>query len=58
MEPRGTAMSPPMRSGPSTYEAAETLRWVHMLRPGAPVLTNTSRLSPPVVECGVFELPG
>ena len=39
------------------FEAAETLRWVHMLRPGAPVLTNTSRLSPPVVECGVFDYP-
>jgi indolepyruvate ferredoxin oxidoreductase beta subunit len=39
------------------FEAAETLRWVHMLRPGAPVLTNTSRLTPPVVECGVFDYP-
>lgn len=39
------------------FEAAETLRWVHMLRVGAPVLTNTSQLSPPVVECGVFEYP-
>ena len=39
------------------FEAAETLRWVHMLSTGAPVLTNTSRLTPPVVECGVFDYP-
>ena len=72
MAQRGGVVSSHLRFGPKVlspqiapgeadllvgFEAAETLRWVHMLRPGAPVLTNTSRLTPPVVECGVFDYP-
>ncbi|TVT48939.1 MAG: indolepyruvate oxidoreductase subunit beta [Denitromonas halophila] len=39
------------------FEAAETLRWVHMLRPGAEVLTNIGRIVPPVVNSGRYDYP-
>ncbi len=39
------------------FEAAEALRWVHMLRPGAAVLMNVGRLVPPVVNIGLFAYP-
>ena len=41
------------------FEAAETLRWVHYLRPGAGslVLMNTARLVPPVVSGGLYDYP-
>ncbi len=39
------------------FEAAEALRWVHMLRPGAVVLMNVGRLVPPVVNIGLFDYP-
>ena len=39
------------------FEAAEALRWVHMLRPGAVVLMNVGRLVPPVVNVGLFDYP-
>ena len=39
------------------FEAAEALRWVHMLRPGAVVLMNVGRLVPPVVNIGLFAYP-
>ena len=39
------------------FEAAETLRWVHMLRPGAEVLTNVGRIVPPVVNSGRYDYP-
>lgn len=39
------------------FEAAEGMRWRHMLRPGALALVNQGRLSPPVVELGLFEYP-
>lgn len=39
------------------FEAAETLRWSHYLRPDGLVLVNDSRLVPPVVEIGLFKYP-
>ena len=39
------------------FEAAEGLRWQHMLKPGGIVLTNTAKLVPPVVELGLFDYP-
>lgn len=39
------------------FEAAEALRWLHMLRPGALALVNTGRIVPPVVNIGMFDYP-
>lgn len=39
------------------FEAAEGLRWQHMLKPDGIALMNTARLSPPVVELGLFDYP-
>jgi indolepyruvate ferredoxin oxidoreductase beta subunit len=39
------------------FEAAETLRWCHYLRPGGQVLMNTARLVPPVVDLGLYDYP-
>ncbi|MBS1191897.1 MAG: indolepyruvate oxidoreductase subunit beta [Rhodocyclaceae bacterium] len=39
------------------FEAAEGLRWRHMLRPDGIALMNTARLVPPVVELGLFDYP-
>ncbi|MCG2576246.1 indolepyruvate oxidoreductase subunit beta [Dechloromonas sp. XY25] len=39
------------------FEAAEGLRWQHMLRPGAIALVNNSRFVPPIVELGLFDYP-
>src|SRR5574343_2014680 len=39
------------------FEAAEGLRWKHMLRPNAIALVNNSRFVPPVVELGLFDYP-
>lgn len=39
------------------FEAAEALRWAHMLRPGGTVLMNAARLVPPIVELGLFPYP-
>jgi indolepyruvate ferredoxin oxidoreductase beta subunit len=39
------------------FEAAEGLRWRHMLRPNGIALINNSRLVPPVVELGLFDYP-
>lgn len=39
------------------FEAAEALRWAHMLRPGAVVLMNVGRLVPPVVNLGLYQYP-
>jgi indolepyruvate ferredoxin oxidoreductase beta subunit len=39
------------------FEAAEGLRWKHMLRPEAIALVNNSRFVPPVVELGLFDYP-
>ncbi len=39
------------------FEAAEALRWAHMLRHGGTVLMNEGRLVPPVVNGGLFAYP-
>ncbi|MBN8437149.1 MAG: indolepyruvate oxidoreductase subunit beta [Candidatus Accumulibacter sp.] len=39
------------------FEAAEAMRWRHMLRPDGLVLMNTGRLVPPVVELGLYDYP-
>lgn len=39
------------------FEAAEALRWTHMLRPGASVLVNSGRIVPPVVNIGLYAYP-
>jgi indolepyruvate ferredoxin oxidoreductase beta subunit len=39
------------------FEAAESMRWCHMLRPGGLVLMNTARLVPPVVDLGLYDYP-
>ena len=39
------------------FEAAEAMRWQHMLRPGGITLMNTARLVPPVVELGLYDYP-
>ncbi len=39
------------------FEAAEALRWRHMLRPDGIALMNTAKLVPPVVELGLFDYP-
>lgn len=39
------------------FEAAEGLRWQHMLRPGGIALVNDSRFVPPVVELGLYDYP-
>nr|MBL8410367.1 indolepyruvate oxidoreductase subunit beta [Dechloromonas sp.] len=39
------------------FEAAEAMRWQHMLKPGGITLTNTAKLVPPVVELGLFDYP-
>ena len=39
------------------FEAAEALRWVHMLRPGGVALVNSGRIVPPVVNIGMHDYP-
>jgi indolepyruvate ferredoxin oxidoreductase beta subunit len=39
------------------FEAAEALRWGHMLRPGGVALVNIGRIVPPVVNIGLFDYP-
>lgn len=39
------------------FEAAEALRWSHMLRPGGVALVNSGRIVPPVVNIGLFDYP-
>ena len=39
------------------FEAAEAMRWRHMLRPRGLVLMNSGRLVPPVVELGLYDYP-
>ncbi len=39
------------------FEAAEGLRWKHMLKADGVALLNTAKLSPPVVELGLFSYP-
>ncbi|ATE60570.1 indolepyruvate oxidoreductase subunit beta [Thauera sinica] len=39
------------------FEAAEALRWAHMLKPGGVALVNLGRIVPPVVTIGLYEYP-
>lgn len=39
------------------FEAAEGLRWQHMLKKDGIALMNTAKLSPPVVELGLYAYP-
>lgn len=39
------------------FEAAESLRWGHMLKAGGAMLMNTGRIVPPVVNIGLFDYP-
>lgn len=39
------------------FEAAEALRWAHMLRLGGVALVNLGRLVPPVVNLGLYDYP-
>lgn len=72
MAQRGGVVSSHLRFGPKVlspqimagtadllvaFEAAEGMRWCHMLRPGGLVLMNTARLVPPVVDIGLYDYP-
>ena len=72
MAQRGGVVSSHLRFGPKVlspqiapgtadvllaFEAAEGMRWRHMMRPEALALINTGNLAPPVVELGLFEYP-
>ncbi|MDD2663034.1 MAG: indolepyruvate oxidoreductase subunit beta [Dechloromonas sp.] len=72
MAQRGGVVSSHLRFGPRVlspqitpgtadvllgFEAAEGLRWRHMLRADGIALMNTARLVPPVVELGLFDYP-
>ncbi len=39
------------------FEAAEALRWAHMLRPRGVALVNQGRIVPPIVEIGLYTYP-
>lgn len=39
------------------FEAAEALRWSHMLKPDGVALVNLGRLIPPVVNIGLYDYP-
>ena len=39
------------------FEAAEGMRWRHMLRSDGLALINTGRLVPPIVELGLYDYP-
>jgi indolepyruvate ferredoxin oxidoreductase, beta subunit len=73
MAQRGGVVSSHLRFGPKVlspqiaegqadillgFEAAEGMRWQHMLKPGGIALMNTGRFVPPVVEIGLYEYPG
>lgn len=72
MAQRGGVVSSHLRFGPKVlspqitpgaadvllaFEAAEGLRWRHMLKAGGIALMNNARLVPPVVELGLFDYP-
>ena len=72
MAQRGGVVSSHLRFGPKVlspqitpgtadillaFEAAEGMRWRHMLRPGAIALVNSGKLVPPVVELGLYDYP-
>jgi indolepyruvate ferredoxin oxidoreductase beta subunit len=73
MAQRGGVVSSHLRFGPKVlspqiatgqadillgFEAAEGMRWQHMLKPGGIALMNTGRFVPPVVELGLYDYPG
>jgi indolepyruvate ferredoxin oxidoreductase beta subunit len=73
MAQRGGVVSSHLRFGPKVlspqialgqadillgFEAAEGMRWQHMLRPGGIALMNTGRFVPPIVELGLYDYPG
>lgn len=39
------------------FEAAEGMRWCHMLKPGGLMLMNTAHIVPPVVDLGLYDYP-
>ena len=39
------------------FEAAEGMRWQHMLKPGCVALMNSGRFVPPIVEIGLYDYP-
>lgn len=72
MAQRGGVVSSHLRFGPKVlspqispgtadvllgFEAAEGMRWRHMLRPTGLALMNTGRLVPPVVDIGLYDYP-
>ncbi len=72
MAQRGGVVSSHLRFGPKVlspqitpgtahillgFEAAEAMRWRHMLRPGGIALVNSAKLVPPVVELGLYAYP-
>jgi indolepyruvate ferredoxin oxidoreductase beta subunit len=72
MAQRGGVVSSHLRFGPRVlspqitpgtadvllgFEAAEGMRWQHMLRPGGLALMNIGRLVPPVVDLGLYDYP-
>lgn len=72
MAQRGGVVSSHLRFGPKVlspqitpgtadillgFEAAEGMRWQHMLRPHSIALMNTGRLVPPIVELGLYDYP-
>jgi len=72
MAQRGGVVSSHLRFGPKVlspqitpgtadvllgFEAAEGMRWRHMLRPNGLALMNTGRLVPPVVDIGLYDYP-
>lgn len=72
MAQRGGVVSSHLRFGPKVlspqitpgtadallgFEAAEGMRWRHMLRPDGLALMNTGRLVPPVVDLGLYDYP-
>lgn len=54
-------LSPQIRPGEADllvgFEAAEALRWRHMLRPNGVALVNSGRIVPPIVNVGLFAYP-
>lgn len=73
MAQRGGVVSSHLRFGPKVlspqiapgqadillgFEAAEGMRWQHMLKPGGIALINAGRFVPPVVELGLYDYPG
>ena len=73
MAQRGGVVSSHLRFGPKVlspqiaqgqadillgFEAAEGMRWQHMLKPGGIALMNSGRFVPPVVELGLYDYPG